>query len=308
MVCVIIVLYNGLYRQWIDQCFSSLRKSKEPLSVIAIDNGSSDGSIAFVREKYPEVQLFVSSKNLGFGGANNWGMSEALAQSADFVFLLNQDAWINEDTISLMLAYAKTNPQFGVLSPIQLNGIGTALDYNFSNYINPECCNGFYSDAVLGKVEDKVYPVDFVCAAAWLISKSCLKLVGGFSPTFFHYGEDDNYCQRVLYKGLKVGIVPKAYIYHDREDRGAFDRKNIDVNWGYNRLKIRASDPSRDEFKAIYNENRKGVLRAFLTGQFEEAKRYTSYLKLLSEDRQKIIENRSDSISGRPYLFLTYDI
>src|SRR5690606_5865627 len=61
----------------------------------------------------------------------------------------------------------------------------------------------------------------FVCAAAWLIPRNTLKVVGGFSPTFFHYGEDDNYCQRVLYFNLKIGICPDARIFHDREDRPA---------------------------------------------------------------------------------------
>src|SRR5690606_10797046 len=49
--------------------------------------------------------------------------------------------------------------------------------------------------------------------------RNTLRVVGGFNPTFFHYGEDDNYCQRVKYFDLKIGVVPSAIIYHDREDR-----------------------------------------------------------------------------------------
>src|SRR5690606_31512456 len=59
----------------------------------------------------------------------------------------------------------------------------------------------------------------FVNAAGWLLSRNILENIGGFDPIFFHYGEDDNYCQRAQYHGFKIGIVPNAFLLHDREDR-----------------------------------------------------------------------------------------
>jgi hypothetical protein len=66
---------------------------------------------------------------------------------------------------------------------------------------------------------DEVYEVPVVMAAHWLISRECLLKVGGFSPSFVHYGEDDNYASRAIFHGFKVGIVPKACGIHDRENR-----------------------------------------------------------------------------------------
>jgi GT2 family glycosyltransferase len=64
-----------------------------------------------------------------------------------------------------------------------------------------------------------IYEIEFVNAAAWLISAECIRTVGFFEPLFFLYGEDNNYLQRVTYHGLKIGIAPQSRIYHDRETR-----------------------------------------------------------------------------------------
>jgi len=61
--------------------------------------------------------------------------------------------------------------------------------------------------------------VPFVNAVAWLISRECLETIGGFDPLFFHYGEDDNYSQRVIYHGFKIGVLLKVFVIHDRATR-----------------------------------------------------------------------------------------
>ena len=65
-----------------------------------------------------------------------------------------------------------------------------------------------------------VYETKYVNAAAWLIPRNVLTKVGGFDPLFFHYGEDDNYLNRVIYHGFKVGICPHSRIVHDCDNIG----------------------------------------------------------------------------------------
>lgn len=77
----------------------------------------------------------------------------------------------------------------------------------------------FYSDFVLGISIAQIYQVPLVNAAAWLLSRKCLEAVGGFDPLFLYYGEYDNYCQRATYSGIKIGVIPNAFIIHDREAR-----------------------------------------------------------------------------------------
>jgi len=75
-----------------------------------------------------------------------------------------------------------------------------------------------------------IYTVDFVNAAAWLLPCTILKIVGGFDPIFFHYGEDDNYMQRVIYHGFKIGVCAKVTVCHDVEFRGD-DYGKENNNW-----------------------------------------------------------------------------
>lgn len=213
-VFVIIVTFNGA--KWVDLCFSSLRRSTIPLQTIVIDNGSTDDTLALIDAGYPEVHILRTGKNLGFGKANNLGMEMAYQHGAEYVFLLNQDAWIEPYAIDLLVAGHRKYSAYGVISPMHMNGAGDELEYGFSNFVAPNKCEGLYSDIYFGKVKD-VYDVPFVNAAAWLVTRECLKNIGGFNPSFFHYGEDDNYTDRLRYHGIKVGVLPAARISHDRE-------------------------------------------------------------------------------------------
>ncbi len=213
MIYIIIVTYNGL--NWIDSCL----KSCGNYPVIVVDNASTDDTVSFIETNYPHVILLKQATNLGFGQANNIGIRYALDHGAEHVFLLNQDAYLVEDVLEQLLRFQQSHTDYGILSPIHLTGNQQKLDRNFSNYMLKEKTGQFYSDFVLGNALAPVYEIPFVNAAAWLVSKTCLETVGGFDPLFFHYGEDDNYCQRVQYHGFKIGVLPKVYAIHDREDR-----------------------------------------------------------------------------------------
>ena len=213
-VAVIIVTYNGI--KWIDKCISSLVSSSIALNIIVVDNGSTDETQNALK-KY-NIQFIQLSENSGFAKANNKGIKLAIEQNCDYVFLLNQDAWVERDTIEKLINIAVSNPEYGVLSPIHLNGSYTALDIKFANYLIPENCKNIISDLYMNKLKP-VYSADFVNAAAWLIPVECIKKVGFFDPHFFFYGEDNNYLQRTKYHQYKIGIVPHCTICHDREIR-----------------------------------------------------------------------------------------
>jgi N-acetylglucosaminyl-diphospho-decaprenol L-rhamnosyltransferase len=217
-VFVIIVTYNG--KEWYDRCFSSLRTSELAVQALVIDNASSDDTVKYIQTNYPEVHLIVSDSNLGFGQANNKGMRYALDHGVDYVFLLNQDAWIEPDTIKELVAAHKKQPEYGVLSPIHLNALKTAIEKGLIVYLSTtrHTPNELISDFYLGLKKD-IYDTNYVNAAAWMLPRKTLETVGGFDPLFYHYGEDDNYLSRVFYHGFKVGIVPKVTICHDTERR-----------------------------------------------------------------------------------------
>src|SRR4051812_40126509 len=126
-IFTIIVTYNG--SKWISKCLKSLFDSTLPLKIIVIDNASADDTCEKIRNGFPEVNLIESSFNLGVCKANNRGIKKAFDVGATHFFLLNQDAWIEPDTIEKLVAQQQENTEYAVLSPLHLNGKGDALDF-----------------------------------------------------------------------------------------------------------------------------------------------------------------------------------
>lgn len=216
-ILVIIITHNGM--KWIDKCIQSVLASTIHTNIFIIDNGSTDNTVEHIKKNYPNVKINVNAQNLGFGQANNIGLQYAIDNDYDYVYLLNQDAWIKPNTLKTLINVHKENPDYGVISPIQLQANEKHFDLNFRTIIMElRGSEDFTEDAFFKSTKD-VYPVPRVMAAHWLISKSCLSCIGGFSPTFYHYGEDHNYADRAWEKKFKVGIVPNAIAIHDRENR-----------------------------------------------------------------------------------------
>ena len=207
-ILTIIVAYNGL--RWMDSCLGSLRRSEYATDVILIDNCSTDGTPEYVRAHFPEIMLVLSEENLGFGKANNIGLRHALDNGYDYVYLLNQDAWVMPETLGQLVEAMEAHPEYGILSPVQMTASLERMDRNFQEKCISSSRN--YEDG-------RVYEVDFVMAAHWMLSRKCLVAVGGFSPVFPHYGEDDNYIHRAYYHGFRTGFLAGAYAVHDRDER-----------------------------------------------------------------------------------------
>ena len=203
-ISVVVVTYNG--EIWIKKNIDSLLKSNYPIDIIVVDNASTDQSIANLKE-YKNIQLIQNNKNLGFGKANNIGIDIAIKNGADAIFLLNQDSWIFENTITNLAEKLFENPNFGMVSPMHYSINENVLDNSFSTYYNK------YKNEI---DSNSIRIVPFVNAAAWLVSKKCFIKVGYFDPIFNHYGEDRNFCDRVHYHKFKIGIVKNAVICHDR--------------------------------------------------------------------------------------------
>jgi GT2 family glycosyltransferase len=214
-VLVIIVSYN--FERWITPCLNSLRVSEQPVSVLVIDNHSTDRTVERIRIEYPEVQLVENKENLGFGAANNIGFQKAIRGGFDFVFLLNQDAWIDKRTIGVLTELSLKHPQYGIWSPIHLNGRGEEPDHGFATYTGITSLDRIPTES--GFIE-----CNFINAAFWLIPTSILQVVGEFSSLFYHYGEDKDFVNRLVFHGYQIAYSPKVFGFHDRENRKA-DRK-----------------------------------------------------------------------------------
>lgn len=211
-IFVIIVTYKG--KRWYDKCFGPLRASTLPVQTIVVDNSPGDEDAEYIKANYPEIHLIKTNENLGFGRANNLGMRYALDHGCDYVFLLNQDAWIEPDTIEKLVAVNEKHPEYGILSPMVLRPDEERIEMILGlNYDNRPLINDLY----FGHLAD-VYESNYVSACSWLLSRNTLETIGGFDPIFFHYEEDDNYLRRAIYHKFKIGVCPLTRMVHDHHD------------------------------------------------------------------------------------------
>lgn len=222
----IIVTYNA--EHWLETSIGSVMKSDCPVEIVVVDNASEDNTTERIKNEYSDVKLISLEENIGFGQANNKGMSYALNNGADHIFLLNQDAEVEPDTIRVLAEYQDKHPEYGICSPVHLNGDGTFFDLKFAKYGLESGVNNILSFDFWSECRDSdqnfsslepVYQVRYVNAAAWILSRPCLYKTGGFHPLFFMYGEDDEYLSRMKQQNYLTGVVPSVVIRHHREQK-----------------------------------------------------------------------------------------
>jgi N-acetylglucosaminyl-diphospho-decaprenol L-rhamnosyltransferase len=216
-VSVIVVTWNAL--PYLEQCLASVRGR----DVVVVDHGSTDGTVEFVREHFPEARL-VEQENRGMGAGNNAGMRVA---DGRYFFLLNPDAWVEEGGLDTLVAFADSHPDAAVVGPKLENTDGTlqrsvrgeptmwrlATEYYFirklaphTNLLNPLYVGGFD--------HDEVRSVDWVSGAALLVRREAADAVGLFDEDFFMFGEETDWQTRFRRAGWQVYFCPAASVVH----------------------------------------------------------------------------------------------
>lgn len=210
----IIVTYNG--KKWMQRSLNSIIHADISSRIIIVDNGSTDGTQEYINSNFPDTDLIQCDENLGFGKANNIGIAIALNKGAEYIFLLNQDAYLFKGSLKSSLNILTENKNIGIVSPIHFAGDGKNLDFGFHNYIKPTKTPLLAGDFFNKTISRRYYETDFVNAAAWIVRASVFNDLGSFNPIFTHYGEDDEFINRLKKNNLMVCIDPHLSIIHDR--------------------------------------------------------------------------------------------
>lgn len=211
-VLVVIVTYNA--EVYIERCLDALLTSTCQIKILVIDNASSDGTVELVKS-FSDVLLIKVDNNVGFGRANNIGLNVFLKTRVPYVFLCNQDVYVQPETIQALVEQAEKAKEFDVVGPVQLCGDGSKVDMKFSTYLARLDGMDPSNELALRHAEG-VFKIPFINAAAWLMTRRCIEAVGGFDPLFFLYGEDDDFVHRMRYHRLSLGVVPSICVIHDR--------------------------------------------------------------------------------------------
>lgn len=214
-VAIILVNYNG--KEYNDECINSiLNSSYKNLDIIVIDNDSKDGSPQLLKDKFSnKIKLIMAEKNLGFSGANNIGIREALENEAEYILLLNNDTIIDKDLISNMVKASKEEEN-AVISPKIY--YYDNKDIIWSAGADMRWKRGLTDQRGINKKDDEKYnkrqEVEFGTGCCLLIPSEVIRKVGYLTDDYFLYYEDTDYCMRVRSCGYKIIYEPKAILYH----------------------------------------------------------------------------------------------
>jgi GT2 family glycosyltransferase len=219
------VNYN--VKVFLQNLLDSIRKASFRLKteIIIVDNASDDGSVEFLKEKYPQVKLIVNKTNLGFGKANNIGLKEA---SGKLILLLNPDTIVAEDTFTKMVEFFNRTPEAGVAGCKILNPDGTLQLPCRRSFPGPwtsftkvtGLSTLFPKSRIFARYnltyldENQTYEVDAISGSFMMMRKEVFDKVGGFDEQFFMYGEDLDLCYRIQKAGYKVYYVHSTQIIH----------------------------------------------------------------------------------------------
>ena len=216
-VVVLIVCYNG--RKYLQDCLSSLASADRTccnLTVVMVDNQSTDGSVEFVKENFKEVVVHESTFNSGFAGGNNlaWEIAEKIVPQSDFVYLLNQDTIVEQDFLTHAIQYMEDHPGCGAAQSLlmlhpeteKINTAGNVLHFLFFGL------PGHYRETISDAIRPGV--VGFCSGASMIVRSELIRQIGLFSSELFLYLEDAEL-------GLKLHLIerpphlcPASIVYH----------------------------------------------------------------------------------------------
>lgn len=208
-VWCIVLNWNG----WRDtiECLDALKQCTYPnLTLVVVDNGSTDGSIARIREAYPQILVLESKKNLGFAGGNNIGIRYALGHGANYIWLLNNDTQPAPDALSALVAKVGTDERIGAVASIcyYADAPSTVQAWGGSRvnlWIG-------YSRLAMEPRHDEWF--DTLNGTSMLISRKAVESVGLLDENFFLYSEDTEYCMRLRKMGCRTAIAADSKVLH----------------------------------------------------------------------------------------------
>lgn len=183
--------------------------------VIVLDNASTDGSVQAIRTAFPAVQIIELRQNLGYAGNNNVGIQAALAQGAEWVFVLNEDTILAPDCLARLIEVGQSNLRLGIVGPmvyhynesnvIQSAGGKMGRDWQAWHLGQNEQDQGQFSQA---------HEVDWISGCAILVRREVIEQVGMLDQRFFYYWEETEWCLRAREAGWRIMHIPQAKLWH----------------------------------------------------------------------------------------------
>jgi N-acetylglucosaminyl-diphospho-decaprenol L-rhamnosyltransferase len=220
---IVIVTYNS--RAFLDGCLESIvdRPPAGGTNVVVVDNGSTDGTPAHVRERWPSVRL-IETRNDGFAAGCNLGL---LATGGELVLLLNPDTTVPIDAVNRLIARLDARPDAAVAGPRIVDSAGRA-ELSFGAMLSPltefkqkllvrgHAAHLPIVSNLVDRLTRREHAVDWVSGACLLVRRADAEAVGGFDTRYFMYEEDVDFCAAIRARERTVLFTPAAQVVHHR--------------------------------------------------------------------------------------------
>jgi GT2 family glycosyltransferase len=265
---VIIVSWN--VRELLARCLASLRAAGiGSWEIIVVDNASSDGSAAMVRQHFPQVRLIANDSNLGFAHGNNQGIA---ASQGRYVLLLNPDTEVVGEAVATLLTFLDAHPDVGVVGP-QLRYPDGSIQPSRRRF--PTLATAFVESTVLqplfagssllrryyvaDRPDDVTQDVDWLVGACLLVRREAIAQAGPLDEGFFMYAEELDWCRRIKQAGWRIVYLPAAQVIH-------YEGKSSEQNLAARDIRFHSSKVRY--FRQHHGARQAELLRLFLLGTF----------------------------------------
>lgn len=213
---VFVVILNWNLKDETIACIESvLASSYPPQRVIVVDNGSSDGSVSAIINRFGKaIDLIANEENLGFAEGVNVGIRYALAHGAEWILLLNNDTIIAPDMIEQLMAATDFQANIGILAPAIFRYDQPGRIWRLGDWHPKWSPIPFRVPAWVLRKRKTILPVDYVTGCSMLIRREVFSTIGLFDPGYFMYYEDADFCLRATRTGFSIICVPTARMWH----------------------------------------------------------------------------------------------
>lgn len=214
-VSVIVLNWNGC--QDTIECIGSLKKvAYSNYEIIIVDNGSTDGSEAILRERFPGILILQTGKNLGYAGGNNAGIRHALNNGAEYILLLNNDTVVDPEFVTELVKVAEADDSIGILSSkIYFYDRPDILWFAGGKF---SLRTGWSIQAGYGERDtgqfDEIREIERACGCAMMVTKKVCEETGLMDDSFFCYCEETDWSLRAEKAGFKNVFVPASKVWH----------------------------------------------------------------------------------------------
>lgn len=214
---IVILNWNG--RKHLERFLPTLVENTPEAGIVIADNGSTDDSLMFVKERFPQIEIITMERNFGFAEGYNRALKQV---EADYFLLLNSDVEVPAGWIAPLTETLDTHPEVAAVSPkIRSFAEPERFEYagaagGFIDCLGYPFCRGRILDSIEtdeGQYND-AREVFWASGACMLVRSEAFRKLEGFDADFFAHMEEIDFCWRAQLAGYKIRVEPRSMVFH----------------------------------------------------------------------------------------------